>query len=107
MGSAGIPTRLVTDGGKHTFEAEYTKRPPSIALVEAIAAIEDVHPTDVDFFLYESIDPDALDTLFANPKDDNETTDDNEIVAEFRVDGYVVQVRDNGKITVRARDQSD
>lgn len=107
MDTSDIPNELLTDGGQHTFEAEFSRRPPSIAIVESIAAIEDVTPTDVDFSLYEDIDPDALDTIFANPDDDEETTEDGEIVAEFQIDGYVVQVRDNGTITITAPDQSE
>lgn len=107
MDSSDIPTELPTDGGQHTFETESGKRPASIAIVESIAAIEGVHPTDVDFSLYESIDPDALDTLFANPEDDEETAGEDKIVAEFQTDGYVVQIRENGKIMVKALDQSE
>ena len=106
MGRFDITTELLTDGGQNTFETEYTTRPPSIALVESIAAIEGVPPTDVDFPLYESVDPDALDILFADPEDD-ETPDDGEIVVEFRVNGYMVQIRNNGRITVKDTNQSE
>lgn len=107
MDSVDFPPKLLTDGGQHTFETEYAQRPPSIALVESIAAIEGVPPTDVDFSLYESIDPDALDTLFADPEDEKEMADDGEILAEFRVDGYMVQVWNNGKITVKPTNQCE
>lgn len=107
MNTDDIPKELLTDGGQHTFETEFSRRPPSTAIIESIAAIEDVQPTDVDFSLYENIDPDALDTLFANPEDDEEPTEEKEVVAEFRVGNYVVQVRENGTITITAPDQSE
>lgn len=37
--------------------------PPSVALVDAMAAVTDTDPTALDP-LYESVDPDALDDLF-------------------------------------------
>lgn len=106
MESGESSTKLFTDGGQRTFETETGKRPASIAIVESIAAIEGINPSKVDFSLYESIDPEALDTIFENSEDEGETSDD-KIVAEFPVDGYVVQIRNTGKITVKGRNQSE
>lgn len=91
---------LPPDGETRTFETEYDDRPPSIAIVEAIASIEGVRSTDVDFSLYDSVDSDALDTLFADG-------DDGGVVAVFHVSDYVVTVRDDGTITVEAPEESE
>ena len=40
--------------------------PPSAILVEAMAAVTDTDPTELDS-LYDTVDPDALDDLFARP----------------------------------------
>ena len=92
------PESLPDDSNPLHFETEYAGRPPSIAIVEAIAAIEDVTPTDVEFTLYEQLDPEALDTLFDEQNDPEETEAD--VVAEFHIDDYTVQVTADGQLTV-------
>ena len=92
------PERLPDDSTPLTFETDYTGRPPSIAIVEAIAAIEDVTPTDVEFTLYEELDPESLDTLFDEQDDPEEAEAD--VVAEFHIDKYTVQVTSDGQLTV-------
>lgn len=43
---------------------EYTaEQPPSIVVVQALADLEGVDPTDLDYMLYDYIHPEALDTL--------------------------------------------
>lgn len=95
-----LPESLPDDGGKYTFETEYAGRPPSIAIVEAIAAIEGVPSNDVEFTLYESVDPEALDTLFEEGTDT--TTRDTDVVAEFQINDYTVDVTSDGTLTVNA-----
>lgn len=94
------PESLPNDGEQHTFETEYTGRPPSIAVVETIAAIEGVASNDVEFTLFESLDPDALDTLFDEQTETTEQEDD--VVAEFKVNDYTVEITSSGKLTVNA-----
>ena len=105
MDKNDVSDDVPTADSQDTFETEFTSRPPSIAIVKAIATIEGCRPTDFDFSLFDSVDPDALDILFADSSDDEETTED--IVAEFCVDGYVVQIRTDGTITVKVRDSSE
>lgn len=91
---------LPDEGDKNTFEAHFDGRPASLAIIESIAAIEGIQPEEVDFTLYESLDPDSLDALFA---DDSSGRD---LVAAFSVGGYRVQIRDGGKIEIEAPDQT-
>ena len=100
-----ISDDVPTDDTHYAFETEFESRSPSNAIVEAIAAIEGARTTDVDFSLFESVNPDALDLLFGESSDDEESADD--VVVEFRVDGYLVQVRSDGTITVKAIDSSE
>lgn len=93
------------DNGPVTVETDYEGRPPSVAVVAAIAAIEDTPPTEVDFSLYERIEPDALDALFADETDNEESSAD--VMAEFSIDEYVVQVRSDGTITVTSQDNRE
>lgn len=48
-------------------------RLPSTAIVEAVAAAEDVTPAELDP-LYDEIDPDEIDQLFATQNDESSTT---------------------------------
>lgn len=103
MNGDELPDNLPTDGDQRTFETEYAGRPPSIAIIEAIAAIEGVQSPDVEFTLYERIDPDALDALFADHETDGEA--ENGVVAEFRVNDYVVNVKPDGTLTIEAPEE--
>ena len=60
MDAEELQAKLPDDGQK-TVETEYGATPPSIAIVNAIAEMEGVSPTEIDFTLYENVDPDALD----------------------------------------------
>ena len=48
--------------------------------------------------MYEQLDPEALDTLFDNRDEPEETEVD--VVAEFHIDDYTVQVTAGGQLTV-------
>lgn len=69
-------------------------RSPSIAVVEEIAALRDVEPTDLDIVLYDSVDPEALDRLFL----EQQTID---MEATLDLDDYRVIVRSNGTLSIR------
>lgn len=81
---------------EHTYD-EAT--PASIAVIQAIAAVEDVDPIDVEFTLFEHVQPDALDMLVGH----DSATGNVEI--KFTVDGYRVRVRDTGEVVVRDVDR--
>lgn len=68
--------------------------PPSIRIVEEIAAREGVKPTDLDSVLYDNIDPDAIDSLFAGGADGRLC---------FTAFGYAVTVDTEGGVTVQER----
>ncbi|WP_394742764.1 HalOD1 output domain-containing protein [Natronococcus roseus] len=55
------------DSGANAVHGQYdwsTSR-PSIAVINAIAALENVEPTDISVALHNHIDPEALDALVA------------------------------------------
>lgn len=65
----------------------YELRPQaSTTVVSALAAAENVNPIDLDVTLYDVIDPDALDALFANDIKES-------IVVEFGIGRYMVTVK--------------
>lgn len=70
-------------------------RSPSMAIVEAVAEAADVDPTELPP-LYEYVDPDAIDDLFANQA--GAATGD--AYLGFTVDSWKVFVRADGKIRV-------
>ncbi|AGB15444.1 hypothetical protein Halru_0818 [Halovivax ruber XH-70] len=47
-----------------------TDEPPSVAVAKALAQFEGCSPTSMETPLYEFIDPDALDALFATRPDE-------------------------------------
>lgn len=76
--------------------------PPSIAIVKAIAAIEDVDPvdsrTDLGIRLYDQIDPEALNRLVTDNGDVATVTVDLTIHDEQQ---YAVRIRDDGRLVVQ------
>lgn len=70
--------------------------PPSETIVRALAAINGVEPEELQL-LYESIDPEALDTLFGTPVVGQE---EENLVIEFVVSGHRVIVKSDGNITI-------
>ena len=100
MEADDLRENLPMDGGQYTFETEYTGLPPSIAIVNAIAAIEGVSSDDVEFTLYESLDPEALDTLFGYSA--HMIKRETDVVAEFEIHDYTVEVTSDGTLTVTA-----
>ncbi|MGM0399597.1 MAG: HalOD1 output domain-containing protein [Halobacteriota archaeon] len=69
-------------------------RPPSIAIVETIAAIEGTDPTELEFFLYDFVAPEALDRLFLAEKG-------GDLAVELRVSDHLVTVRADGSLRLR------
>ncbi|WP_345779787.1 HalOD1 output domain-containing protein [Halosolutus halophilus] len=75
-------------------------RPPSLAIVEAVAAVEGVAPTEFDP-LYETIDPESIDQLFT----DSGNTSTPASFLRLSVAGWNVFVRGDGVIRVCDPDQ--
>lgn len=67
-------------------------------VLEAVADARGTDPLELDRPLYDVVDPDALDALFA--ADDGTDT----LRVEFTYGGYRVTVRGDGQIGVRATD---
>lgn len=85
-----------SEPGPGTFHTSFSEaEPPSVVIPRSLAALEDVEPTHLDP-LAESIEPDALDTLFRKSEDGKKDA----IVTKFKVCGYCVTVRDDGSITI-------
>lgn len=75
---------LKSDTVRSTFDR--SEKPPSIAVVETIAAIEDMPPTDFSITLPDFIKTTSLNELVNSNSDDSVT---------FSVDQYQIQVNGN------------
>jgi hypothetical protein len=71
--------------------------PISETIVEALAAVENVEPDELGTRLYDSVDPEALDSLYGTAADRSER-----LRLAFTIDGYEVVVGDDGTCLVRA-----
>ena len=69
----------------------------STTVISALAAAENVNPIDLDVTLYDVIDPDALDALFASDLEEG-------IVVEFTIGGYTVTVKGADHVLVEPAD---
>lgn len=63
----------------------------SIEILETVAEREEIAAEELSP-LYETVDPDALDRLFASPADDRTIT------IRFEYEGYTVHVSDDGDV---------
>ena len=83
---------------EHRFDGE---TPPSIAIVRAIAAIENVDPiaspSDLEITLYDHVDPTALDQIVTGRNGTTSVTIDLTIHNDHE---YAVRVRDSGRLVV-------
>ncbi|RKD89294.1 HalOD1 output domain-containing protein [Halopiger aswanensis] len=73
------------------------EKPPSVAVVEAVAAKSGVDPADLECLLADVIDPDALDRLF----EPTSTHERGSGFVEFGYCGRVVTVWADGSVDVR------
>lgn len=80
-----------------TQERDASGQTLSMAVVKAIAEREGIDPLDMDPPLYDVIDPDALNTLFARPADVGDTRPE-EVVFEYN--GYEIEVTSDGDVHV-------
>lgn len=88
---------VASDGSSETFKTDCENRQPSMAIVQAIATIEGVEPTAVDFSLYEAIDPEALNALVCSDMTEGD------VVIQFTTDEYQIQVQSDETVTVEYR----
>ena len=72
--------------------------PLSDAVVEALAAVENVEPDELDLRLYDSVDGDALDRLYGVTAEK-----DAHLRVTFTIADYEVTVHDDGRVAVRER----
>lgn len=75
-------------------------RSPSVAVVEAIAAVEDVDVTELDP-LFDDVDPEVLDQLFGQGDASASTKS-----LKFTVDNWTVFVRGDGSVRICDPEQS-
>ena len=58
---------------------------PTVAVLDALSTIEDVSPLELDFVLYDHVDPEALDSLVTDHRSDG-------VVIQFSVAGHHVRI---------------
>jgi hypothetical protein len=73
-----------------------TEKSPSVAVIEAVANETGTDPTGVAQQLYEVVDPDALDALFASGNSTDGTV-------TFTYCGYTVTVTADSGVTLEER----
>lgn len=71
------------------FEYE-SDQPPSIAIVNALADLEGVDPTELDYILYDYIHPEALDTL----------TQSGPVTVTFPLEEYMISTTESGTVQI-------
>lgn len=80
---------------EHTYDEE---TPVSVAIVQAIAALENVdpvaNPVDLGFTLYDYVDPSALEAVVGDG------TGNGAVLVTFEIDDYQVRVEDTGRLVV-------
>jgi hypothetical protein len=87
------PGHVVDSEGVRMFRTEWSsERPPSLAVVEAVAAVTGSEPTKLPL-LNDAINTDALDTLFVPEADD-------QLRVSFVYDGLDITVDGEGSVTV-------
>ena len=65
---------------------------PTVAVLEAVAAVEGIQPWDLKPPLYDSLDSDALDSLLS--------TDSVQLRLEFDYNGHTVVIESGGTVVV-------
>lgn len=99
--SAGPNGRYDPEEGVYRIDAEAADEPPSMAIVMAMAAIQDVEPTELDP-LYEAVDPDRLDSFL-----DVESDVVDAISLEFTYQGHSIRANSDGTIEIELPDEED
>lgn len=99
MSRTNYPTN---EGTPQEVEYEYDdETPPSIAVVRAIAILEDTDPmdfpSDIEVRLHDYIDPEALNSIFSNETED--TNPEMSFNIGSTEETYIVQITDEGIVT--------
>ncbi|SER69313.1 HalOD1 output domain-containing protein [Natrinema salaciae] len=84
-----------------TLELRYDdERPASVALVDGLRTLEDPNAVvdELEFTLYDYVDPEALDALLADGSGDGD------LVVSFSVDGYRVIMTNAGRVRIRTHE---
>ena len=83
-----------------SVEAPERTVPPSLAVVEAVAARQGVDPMALERTLFEAIDPDALDRLVRSAAEEPSYSP---FSVSFRYYGYGVVVSSDSAVDLRRR----
>jgi hypothetical protein len=83
--------------GVHRVQYDWSSTSPSVAVIEAVADVAGCEQTELDP-LYDSVDPDALDTIIEG---DRQTVLDGMTTVTFTLAGYEVTVYADGEVAVR------
>jgi Halobacterial output domain 1 len=81
----------------HTHRDTTSLGSPSVTVIEAIAAIRGIDPTETRIPLMDVLDPDALDALFTRDPPGHQTTGH----IAFTIDALTVFVHSNGHVILR------
>lgn len=96
----GDSTPVLDATGAIRHEYDWSSLPPSIAIVELLANAFGCEPTALDP-LHETVDPDALDTLFRSSGPRATETD---VTVSFEYVSHEVTVESDGSVVVRPVD---
>ncbi|MFU8868391.1 HalOD1 output domain-containing protein [Natronococcus sp.] len=77
--------------------SQSSPRSPSLRVVETVANAEGVDPTELEPPLYDAVDPNAIDDLFAATTAPNASRNGQ---LTFRYRGYDVTVRADGTVSL-------
>lgn len=83
--------------GNEVFRTEWSEeRPPSVAVIEAVAAVTGNEPTNLPL-LHESVNTDALESIFRPGVEED-------VRLSFRYNGFDITVRSDGTVTATLRE---
>ncbi|GAA0230652.1 HalOD1 output domain-containing protein [Haladaptatus pallidirubidus] len=99
-GSDAKPTPVANETGFHVYHDATTDWELSETLLSAIAIIRNTDPTKSPIPLTDSVDPDALDALFADTYDGRERNRGHVV---FTISGFEVFAHANGHVFLRER----
>lgn len=87
-------TEIVPSNSPTTPYQYESENPPSIAIIEALAELEDRDPVNLELTLYDYIHPEALNTL----------TQSGDVEIWFTVPQYEIHVRESGAVVISETD---
>lgn len=90
------------DGDGYTLDYTYDEATPaSIAVIQALCAIENIDPLnapeELGFTLYDHVNPDALDTIVADGSGSGD------VIVDLTLNDYDISISDTGRIRMRSR----